>query len=220
MNINKNDTTPVWDIFVRVFHWAIVGLVLLSFVSGEFELGIHPYSGYAIFILVVSRVIWGVVGTQYARFSNFIYTPSTVIQYLKSIIKGSPKRFLGHNPAGGLMVLALLICLATTALSGMKLYGIEEGEGPFAQQTSSLTQIKTTHKEHHEKEEHDDEEFWEEVHEASINLLFLLVLFHIIGVVVASKQHNENLVQAMLSGEKKTINPSPLSQTPGGSTMS
>jgi cytochrome b len=69
-----------------------------------------------------------VVGSKYARFKNFVYSPRNVMAYLKSIVTGNPKRFLGHNPAGGIMVLALLSALGTTTLSGMKLYAIEEGE--------------------------------------------------------------------------------------------
>jgi len=203
MDTNERHTTVVWDVFVRVFHWAIVSLVLISLVSGQLELGIHPYSGYAIFILVIARILWGLVGSQYARFSNFLYKPTTVWQYLKSIVKGNPKRFLGHNPAGGLMVLALLICLGTTTLSGMKLYGIEENEGPFAQAAPTTLMLeKDANKEHEHDEDHEDDEFWEALHELSINLLLLLILLHVLGVVVASKQHNENLVKAMLDGEK------------------
>jgi cytochrome b len=199
----------VWDLFVRIFHWSLVGLVAISYLSGEFEFEIHSYSGYAIFSLVLLRVIWGVVGSKYARFKNFVYSPSNVMAYLKSIVTGNPKRFLGHNPAGGLMVLALLTVLGTTTLSGMKLYAIEEGEGPFASnvQISLVSQAyaDSDEGEHHD-EEKDGEEFWEEVHETSINLLMLLILLHVLGVVLASKQHKENLARAMVTGDKAPLN--------------
>lgn len=199
----------VWDKFVRVFHWSLVALVAVSYLSGEFEFEIHSYSGYAIFILVFARVIWGVIGSKYARFKNFVYSPSNVMAYLKSIITGNPKRFLGHNPAGGVMVLALLTVLATTTLSGMKLYAIEEGEGPFANNVhiSLMNQAyaDSDEGEHHE-EEKDGEEFWEEVHETSINLLMLLILLHVLGVVLASKQHKENLARAMITADKAPLN--------------
>jgi cytochrome b len=209
-----HEQTKVWDLFVRIFHWSLVSLVAISYLSGEFELGIHSYSGYAIFILVCLRIVWGFVGSRYARFKNFVYSPSNVMTYLKSILAGNPKRFLGHNPAGGLMILALLTVLGTTTLSGMKLYAIEEGEGPFASnmQISLVSQAyaDSDEAEHHSKEgkyheeEKEGEELWEDIHEASINLLILLILLHVLGVVLTSKQHKENLVKAMISGNKNS----------------
>lgn len=209
----QNSEVRVWDRFVRVFHWSLVALVAISYLSGEFEFEIHSYSGYAIFTLVCLRIIWGVVGSKYARFKNFVYSPGNVIAYLKSIITGNPKRFLGHNPAGGMMVLALLTVLGTTTLSGMKLYAIEENEGPFASnvQISLVNQAyadsdKKEHGEHKEGMDEEAEEFWEEVHEASISILLLLILLHVLGVVLASKQHKENLARSMVSGNKAPLN--------------
>jgi len=209
--------TRVWDLFIRIFHWSLVGLVAISYLSGEFEFEfeIHSYSGYAIFSLVLLRIIWGFVGSKYARFKNFIYSPSNVMAYIKSIVTGNPKRFLGHNPAGGMMVLALLTVLSTTTLSGMKLYAIEEGEGPFASNVhislvnqayadSDENEHRSKEDEHHE-EEKEGEEFWEEIHETSINLLMLLILLHVIGVVLASKQHKENLARSMVTGDKAPL---------------
>lgn len=203
----------VWDRFVRIFHWSLVALVAISYLSGEFEFEIHSYSGYAIFILVCLRIIWGVVGSKYARFKNFVYSPSNVMAYLKSIMTGNPKRFLGHNPAGGMMVLALLTVLGTTTLSGMKLYAVEEGEGPFASniQLNLINQVHAdSHKEDHSEYSNDTdeeaEEFWEEIHEASISLLLMLIVLHVLGVALASKQHKENLARSMVTGNKSPLN--------------
>ena len=203
----------VWDRFVRVFHWSLVALVAISYLSGEFEFEIHSYSGYAIFVLVCLRIIWGVVGSKYARFKNFVYSPSNVMAYLKSIMTGNPKRFLGHNPAGGMMVLALLAVLVTTTLSGMKLYAVEEGEGPFASniQLNLINQVHADpHKEEHSEYSNDTdeeaEEFWEEIHEASISLLLMLIVLHVLGVALASKQHKENLARSMVTGNKSPLN--------------
>jgi cytochrome b len=202
----------VWDKFVRVFHWSLVALVAVSYLSGEFEFEIHSYSGYAIFILISLRIFWGFVGRKHARFKNFIYSPSNVMAYIKSIITGNPKRFLGHNPAGGMMVLALLTVLATTTLSGMKLYAIEEGEGPFASniQINLMNQAyadsdKNEHSKHKEGMDEEAEEFWEEVHETSISILLMLILLHVLGVALASKQHKENLARSMVTGDKAPI---------------
>jgi cytochrome b len=196
-----------------MFHWSLVALVAISYLSGEFEFEIHSYSGYAIFTLVCLRIIWGFVGSKYARFKDFIYSPANVMAYLKSIVTGNPKRFLGHNPAGGMMVLALLTVLGTTTLSGMKLYAIEEGEGPFAHnvQISLVNQAyadsdKREHREHQEGMDEEAEEFWEEVHETSISILLMLILLHVLGVVLASKQHKENLARSMVTGNKLPLN--------------
>lgn len=209
----QNNEVRVWDKFVRMFHWSLVALVAISYLSGEFEFEIHSYSGYAIFTLVCLRIIWGFVGSKYARFKDFIYSPANVMAYLKSIVTGNPKRFLGHNPAGGMMVLALLTVLGTTTLSGMKLYAIEEGEGPFAHnvQISLVNQAyadsdKREHREHQEGMDDEAEEFWEEVHETSISILLMLILLHVLGVVLASKQHKENLARSMVSGNKTPLN--------------
>lgn len=209
----QNNEVRVWDKFVRMFHWSLVALVAISYLSGEFEFEIHSYSGYAVFTLVCLRIIWGFVGSKYAQFKNFIYSPANVMAYLKSIVTGNPKRFLGHNPAGGMMVLALLTVLGTTTLSGMKLYAIEEGEGPFAHnvQISLVNQAyadsdKREHRKHQEGMDEEAEEFWEEVHETSISILLMLILLHVLGVVLASKQHKENLTRSMVTGNKTPLN--------------
>ena len=203
----------VWDRFVRIFHWSLVALFITSYVSGEEEHWIHSYSGYTIFTLVSLRIVWGVIGSQHARFKDFVRSPLTVLGYLKSMVSGSPKRYLGHNPAGGAMILGLLATLLLTTLSGMKLYAIEEGKGPFAQQISTAViatayasndeyEAKEYQSEEHEHEESEEEEFWEEIHEAAVSLMLLLILLHVIGVVVSSRQHGELLVKSMITGYK------------------
>lgn len=203
----------VWDRFVRIFHWSLVALFITSYVSGEEEHWIHSYSGYTIFTLVSLRIVWGFIGSQHARFKDFVRSPLTVLDYLKSMVSGSPKRYLGHNPAGGAMILGLLAALLVTTLSGMKLYAIEEGKGPFAQQISTAViatayasndeyEAKEYQGEEHGHEESEEEEFWEEIHEAAVSLMLLLILLHVIGVVVSSRQHNELLVKSMITGYK------------------
>jgi len=182
------------------------------------------------------RIVWGLIGTHYAKFSQFVYSPSTVFSYLRSIFDGQPRRYLGHNPAGGMMVIALLLMLGLTTLSGLKLYAVEEGKGPLAQSVtlslvpSALADDDEAHEsdrqgrhedededheykaysgsshEYDEEEGEDDEEgeeFWEDIHEASVNGLLLLIILHVIGVIVASRQHDENLVKSMWSGFKR-----------------
>lgn len=203
-----NKQIYVWDLFVRLCHWALVGLFIISYITGEEEHWIHSYSGYAIFALITLRVIWGFIGSRYARFKSFVHAPATIISYLKSMVSGSPKRYLGHNPAGGAMIVALLAALFLTTLSGMKLYAIEEGKGPFAQGVPvsivSQAYADSDHEEHDEEyeEENEAEEFWEEIHETSVNIMLLLITLHVIGVLISSKQHNEILVKSMVTGYK------------------
>ena len=199
----------VWDIFVRMFHWTLVLSFVIVYFTGDEDNLWHIYLGYYIGFLIIFRLIWGFVGTRYARFSNFVYSPTSVIDYIKSMLSKNPKHYLGHNPAGGYMVLALLFMLSITTLTGLKVYGIE-GNGPLAGSTQiSLISIamaddddeKYQRGEHEEDEE--GEEFWEEIHEVTANLTVLLILLHILGVIMSSKIHGENLVRAMITGKKE-----------------
>lgn len=207
--MNDTATVPVWDIAVRIFHWSLVLFFAVSYLSGdEFET-LHAYAGYVALALVLFRLVWGFVGTRYARFSNFVYPPRTVIAYLKSLLGEHPKRYLGHNPAGGAMIIALLVCLLVTCWTGLVAYG-KEGHGPLA--NAELTLISAAHADKDEDEEHErrserkhkeEEEFWEEIHEFFSNLTLLLVAMHIFGVALSSHLHHENLVRAMITGRKE-----------------
>ena len=220
-----SDRVYVWDKFIRVFHWSLVALFVVSYLTGENEHWLHIYSGYAIAILICLRVVWGVIGSKHAKFKDFIFSPGTIIQYVKDIASGNSKRYIGHNPLGGLMVVVLLITISTIVLSGMKLYAIEEGKGPFSvfsekqvsmsqpAETQSFNKTEEEYEEgddederHHYREHHDEEseeeEFWEELHELSINFMILLIILHIFGVLMSSRIEGESLVKAMISGYK------------------
>jgi cytochrome b len=202
----------VWDPLVRIFHWGLVLAFTVAYLSGDEESSLHIYSGYVVLGLITFRVLWGLIGTRYARFSNFVYSPKTVIQYLKGLLAKKPKHYMGHNPAGGWMVLAMLLCLAIVSVSGLKVYAIEEGLGPLAGDSPALTVISTAYADDddddHEKrgnrhgEDEEAEEFWEEIHEVSSNFMLLLIFLHIAGVIVSGRLHDENLVKAMLTGKK------------------
>ncbi len=210
----------VWDPLVRIFHWSLVLAFAVAYLSGDEESDIHIYSGYIILGLLVFRLLWGFVGTRFSRFSNFIYSPQSIIKYSKDMLSGNPKHYLGHNPAGGAMIIALLLSLIVVTYSGLEVYAIEEGAGPLAQ-TTDISFIKPAyadddddeHEEHGEErkeygeheggEDEDEEEFWEEIHEASANFVLFLIALHIAGVFVAGKLHDENLVKAMITGNKK-----------------
>lgn len=213
----------VWDPLVRLFHWSLVAGFATAYLSGEAEApDLHVIAGYAIGGLILFRLLWGFTGPRHARFRDFVFPPAAVLGYARELLRGQARRYLGHNPLGGAMVVALLVALGVTTLSGLWFYAVHRQQGPFAglvAGSAALAPIATAHA--HEKERHrghdaddDDhgrdgrdrdarEEFWEETHEASANLTLLLVSLHIGGVILSSWLHRENLVRAMITGRKR-----------------
>lgn len=197
----------VWDRFVRVFHWTLVAAFATAYLTGEEDTDIHFYAGYVICALLIARLVWGFVGSRHARFSDFLTSPMAALGYLKSLVGGPVKHYLGHNPAGAWMVLLLLASLTLTVGSGLRAYGLE-GHGPFAiaklpkpnADTMSEEEILTLRAAR--KERHAKEEFWEEIHEVGANGTLVLVGLHVFGVVVSSLRHRENLARAMVTGYK------------------
>ncbi len=205
MQDKTSPTVPVWDFAVRLFHWSLVVAFTIAYLTeDEFE-DLHVWSGYIVLGLVLFRIVWGLVGTRYARFTQFIYSPARVIEYIVSLVKGNPKHYTGHNPAGGYMVIALLLTLLGTTLSGLVVYGLE-GKGPLANTT--LVIIPAAHANGGDQladdgKESPEEERWEEIHEVLANITLFLVILHILGVIASSIAHRENLVRAMITGRKK-----------------
>lgn len=184
----------VWDPLVRIFHWTLVLAFSTAYLTeGEPE-WLHTLAGYLIAGLIVFRVIWGFIGSEHARFGDFVRSPRAVWAYLKDNLAGRARRFVGHNPAGGLMVVALLISLTLTALSGMTLLAAAEGEGPLAGWLVAAAPGG------HESAL---AEGVEEVHGFFANFTLLLVFVHVPGVVVESLRHRENLPRAMVTGVKR-----------------
>jgi len=191
----------VWDILVRLFHWSLVLFFTLAYLTGEGDLeNIHAWLGYIIAGLIGFRLIWGIIGTKYARFSSFICSPAEIKSYIRSLMTRHPKHYLGHNPAGGAMVVVMLVVLALATWTGLETYAAE-GKGPLAQSSISL-QIPAAHADSWEHGESKGDEFWEEIHEFTVNLMLLLVFVHIAGVFVSSFLHGENLPRAMVTGRK------------------
>lgn len=218
MTTDKN-TVKVWDPLVRIGHWTLVIAFFIAYFTEDDWLTQHVWAGYIVGAVVLIRAIWGFVGSKHARFSDFVYSPDKGFGYLKNLIARKPQHYMGHNPAGGAMVVALLLCLAGTALTGMKLYAVEENEGPLAmtaQQVQSISVISEAKAENDDDEDKESEgmnkghevdkqaeEFWEELHETFANLTLFLVFIHIGGVIVSSIIDNEKLVKAMLTGKKE-----------------
>jgi len=171
----KDPTVRVWDPLVRVFHWSLVASFAVAWISGDEWDRLHIWAGYAAAALIAFRLVWGLLGPRYARFSQFLRRPGTVAAYLKEILSGRERRYLGHNPAGGAMILLLIVSLAALCLTGwMATLDMFWGE-----------------------------DWVQNIHAVLANLLLVLVALHIAGVVLASLKHHENLARAMITGRKR-----------------
>jgi len=172
-------TVKVWDPLVRLFHWSLVATFAIAWISADAWDALHIWAGYAAAALIGFRLIWGLAGPRYARFSQFVRSPGVVAAYLKDLLAGREARYLGHNPAGGAMILLLIVSLTALCLTGwMHTLDAFWGEG------------------------------WvEELHEVLANLLLVLVGLHVAGVALASLKHHENLARAMVTGRKRVPAP-------------
>ncbi|MCF8150904.1 MAG: cytochrome b/b6 domain-containing protein [Burkholderiaceae bacterium] len=170
----KIETRRVWDLPTRMFHWSLVASFLIAFLTSDSEKlrDVHVLAGYSLAGLITFRLLWGFVGGKYSRFADFLPTPQKLIDYLKSLLVGKPRHYVGHNPAGAVAIFLLLGFGAVAALSGWATY--EEVGGHFM----------------------------EELHETAANGMMALVVIHIVGVIVSSSLHRENLVLAMITGWK------------------
>jgi cytochrome b len=201
----------VWDPIVRYGHWALVAAFAIAYLSAEEEGGtpheLHVWGGYVVGAIVVLRILWGLVGPTYARFSDFVCGPIAAIRYFIDLLRGRARRYLGHSPAGGAMVIALLVCLAGAVATGVVAYG-ERGKGPLAADGTVMTTV--AHAEENKATGVGEAEGAEggksivgEVHGVLANLTLALVVLHVLGVGLASYAHRENLVGAMVSGRKR-----------------
>ena len=205
---------PVWDPVVRTAHWLLVLAFFVAYLTGEELLSIHTWAGYAVGAIVVSRVVWGFVGTPHARFTDFLYRPSTIVSYFGRLLRGRARRYIGHSPAGGAMVILLLLSLAATAISGLTVYAYDQHAGPLAALVApAVTGIPDGARAGDDGQDaaaaaafEAREEYWENTHELFANLTLLLVVLHVAGVLLASFAHKENLVGAMFTGRKRDPN--------------
>lgn len=183
--MKSEELIKVWDLPLRIFHWLLVVAFFIAYFTEDELLSIHVWAGYLIGGLLIFRLIWGFVGGQYARFSNFICRPIQSIAYVKDLINSTAARYIGHNPAGSAMIVVLLLSLLMTVVTGVAVYGTDKGAGPLAF-------MKDSH-----------EYFWELLHKMLANFTLALVLIHIVGVIVESVIHRENLAKAMFHGNKR-----------------
>jgi cytochrome b len=164
----------VWDPLVRLFHWTFVATFFTAWFASAGE-EVHNWAGYSALGLVAFRLVWGLVGSPHARFADFVPTPRSFFAYARDILAGHPTRYLGHNPAGGAMIVALLAMVALTAGSGWLMI---------------------------------TDRFWgvlwvERVHRVAAHVTLILIGLHVLGVVLSSIAHRENLVRAMITGRKR-----------------
>ncbi|NBC15373.1 MAG: cytochrome B [Gammaproteobacteria bacterium] len=178
----------VWDPAVRIFHWALAVGFLTAYVT-EGDMPVHAWAGYSLVALLLFRLLWGFVGPGHARFADFMRSPREVLGHLKAMLRLREPRYLGHNPAGGAMALALLALIAATAGLGLVLYGVDEGRGPLAALAGGLSESGA--------------HWLEEAHEVFANATLAFVLLHLGGVLWESLRHRENLIGAMISGRKR-----------------
>lgn len=169
------DKITVWDAPVRVFHWLMVLSFAGAYLTAEIERWrvVHVTLGYTMAGLVIFRILWGFIGTRYARFSNFVRGPAAVLGYVRALMRGQPEHYTGHNPVGALAIVALLALALIVSASGWALDSDTGGE------------------------------WLEELHELAANVMLGVVVLHVAGVLAGSWVHHENLIAAMVSGRKR-----------------
>ena len=164
-----------WDAPVRVFHWLLVLSFAGAYLTAESERWrlIHVSLGYTLGGLVAFRILWGLMGTRYARFASFVRGPSAVMRYLRSLLSGKPEHHVGHNPAGAVAIVLLLLSSLVIVGTGWATYNDVGGN------------------------------WIGELHEGASSFMLAVVGVHVAGVVLASWLHRENLVGAMVNGKKE-----------------
>ncbi|MEI2741597.1 MAG: cytochrome b/b6 domain-containing protein [Candidatus Competibacter sp.] len=192
----------VWDPLVRLFHWILVAAFCAAYftqgepleaiqdrLDGEWLQIVHVWAGYTIAGLLAFRLFWGFVGPRHARFNDFVRGPGVILRYVKDVLLLRAPRHLGHNPAGGAMIVILLLSLTVTVAAGLGLYGADKGLGPLAGLLADSGDSFI--------------DLLKETHEFFANFTLILVAGHLVGVVWESLLHRENLALAMFTGRKR-----------------
>lgn len=213
----QQERIRVWDPLVRIGHWTLAAAFLLAYVTAEELDEVHVAAGWWVGAYVLVRTVWGFVGPRYARFSDFVRGPRAVFGYLADLVRGRPAHYLGHNPAGGAMIVALLLGLAATAFSGLMVQADTENEGPLAAWLGHPG-AAADHAAAAPAPRHDEsgpaagngqerDSAYGELHGFLANLTLGLVVLHLLGVLAGSLVHHENLPRAMLTGYKAAAPP-------------
>ncbi|MDR2195075.1 MAG: cytochrome b/b6 domain-containing protein [Gallionellaceae bacterium] len=164
----------VWDLPTRVGHWLLACTFFLSYLTGDSEEWrlVHAIAGFALAGILVFRAYWGFAGTRYARFRSFLFAPRIALAYLRGLLKHNSARWIGHNPVGSYAIHALLLLGVVVAASGIAIWF------------------------------NFDDDWVEEIHELSSSVMLAVVGMHVVGVIVSSVLHRENLIRSMINGRK------------------
>jgi cytochrome b len=175
MNTSNNSRVLVWDLPTRLFHWLLAASFAGAWLTSESErlADVHAMLGYTMVLLVAFRILWGLAGTRYARFSSFAYGPRDVLAYLRSMATLRATHFTGHNPAGSWAIIGLILLAVVVTATGIATLNDVGGH------------------------------WLEDVHEGAATAMLALVFVHIAGVVIGSLLHRENLVGSMITGRKE-----------------
>ena len=187
----------VWDVPTRIFHWLLAISFAAAWLTSDSDewLSVHTFFGYLMLGLIGFRLVWGVAGGHYARFTSFLYSPVAGLSYLRQTISGSGARHIGHNPAGSQSVYLLIALGLVAAITGLFTQGGEEHHGAII----GLVDITTAR-------------IFKEGHEIVANLMLLLVFGHLAGVIMESWLHKENLPRSMVTGKKDAPEGTPASK--------
>ena len=179
----------VWDLPTRLYHWSQAALVatalITGFVAPAWWMGIHVWVGYGLVALIVFRLVWGVYGSHFSRFANFIHAPAAILAHARKLIRGEPAGSIGHTPLGSLMVFALIAVIALIGITGLLALGGMENQGPLAAFVGFSTGAAAR-----------------EAHKLASLVVIGLIGLHLVGVFVESWLGRENLIAAMLTGRK------------------
>lgn len=164
----------IWDAPVRVFHWLMVLSFAGAYLTAESERWrlVHVTLGYTMAGLLAFRIVWGLVGTRHARFSSFVRGPAAVLRYLRGMVSGHPEHYAGHNPLGAVAIVTILGLTGIVTASGWAIYSDLGAKWP------------------------------EQLHEGAANAMLVVVGVHIVGVLIGSWMHHDNLIGAMVTGRK------------------
>lgn len=171
----KNTKVEVWDLFIRLFHWSLAAAFAVTYITGEEWRKLHVLAGYTAMVLTAARLLWGSIGTPHARFRKFVKSPTAVARYIRDVFERREARHVGHNPAGGAMIVVMLALLAAVSASGVLLT------------TETFWGSETV----------------DTIHGTLANVTLICVAVHVSGVIFASVRTHENLVWSMISGRKR-----------------
>lgn len=176
----------IWDLPTRLFHWVLVVLIALAWCSQEFNsMDFHVYVGYAILTLLVFRIVWGVVGSDTARFRHFLRSPFAAIAHLLHIHRREPDRDIGHNAAGGWMVLVMLALIGVQAGTGLFANDDGDTEGPLMHFVEKDTSDWLSH-----------------IHSLNFKLIEAAIVLHILALLTYAVVKRRNLVWPFITGAK------------------